>query len=100
MFERYQAGEQAVLVHLDFPDESSREDLNEFKMLVSSAGVQALTVVTGKRNTPHPRFFVGSGKAEEIRDAVKGHAFETKRLIMAPNTYPKKWRTKPTPPKD
>ncbi|MFQ3338613.1 MAG: GTP-binding protein HflX, partial [Colwellia sp.] len=41
MFERYQAGEQAVLVHLHFPDESSREDLNEFKMLVSSAGVQA-----------------------------------------------------------
>ncbi len=71
MFERYQAGEQAVLVHLDFPDESSREDLSEFKMLVSSAGVQALTVVTGKRNTPHPRYFVGSGKAEEIRDAVR-----------------------------
>jgi len=71
LFERYQAGEQAVLVHVDFPDESSREDLNEFKMLVSSAGVQALTVVTGKRNTPHPRFFVGSGKAEEIRDAVQ-----------------------------
>ncbi len=70
MFERYQAGEQAVLVHVDFPDESSREDLSEFKMLVSSAGVQALTVVAGKRNTPHPRFFVGSGKAEEIRDAV------------------------------
>jgi GTP-binding protein HflX len=71
LFERYQAGEQAVLVHLDFPDESSREDLNEFKMLVSSAGVQALTVVTGKRNSPHPRYFVGSGKAEEIRDAVR-----------------------------
>jgi len=71
LFERYQAGERAVLVHLDFPDESSREDLNEFKMLVSSAGVEALTVVTGKRNTPHPRFFVGSGKAEEIRDAVQ-----------------------------
>jgi len=71
LFERYQAGEQAVLVHLDFPDESSREDLSEFKMLVSSAGVQALTVVSGKRNAPHPRFFVGSGKAEEIRDAVR-----------------------------
>lgn len=70
MFERYQAGEQAVLVHVDFPDESSREDLSEFKMLVSSAGVKSLDVVTGKRNTPHPRFFVGSGKAEEIRDAV------------------------------
>ena len=37
---------------------------------------------------------------EDICDAVKGYAFETKRLIMAPNTYPKKWRTKPTSPKD
>lgn len=37
---------------------------------------------------------------QEIRDATKGYAFETKRIIMAPNTYPKKWRTKPTSPKD
>jgi len=37
---------------------------------------------------------------EEIRDATKGYAFQTKRIIMAPKTYPKKWRTKPTPPKD
>jgi H/ACA ribonucleoprotein complex subunit 4 len=34
---------------------------------------------------------------EEIRDATKGYAFETKRIIMAPNTYPKKWRSKSTP---
>ena len=34
---------------------------------------------------------------EEIRDATKGYAFETKRIIMAINTYPRKWRTKPTP---
>ncbi|MCA9826792.1 MAG: RNA-guided pseudouridylation complex pseudouridine synthase subunit Cbf5 [Nitrosopumilus sp.] len=37
---------------------------------------------------------------EEIRDATKGYAFVTNRIIMAPNTYPKKWRTKPTAPKD
>jgi GTPase len=71
LFDRYQAGEQAVLVHLDFPDENTREDLTEFKMLVSSAGINALTVVSGKRNTPHPRFFVGSGKAEEVAEAVR-----------------------------
>ena len=35
---------------------------------------------------------------EEIRDATKGYAFETRRIIMAPNTYPKKWRTKPSSP--
>ena len=34
---------------------------------------------------------------EEIRDAIKGYAFETKRIIMTPNTYPKKWRSKSTP---
>ena len=33
---------------------------------------------------------------EEIRDATKGYAFETKRIVMAPNTYPRKWRTKPS----
>jgi len=33
---------------------------------------------------------------QEIHDATKGYAFETKRIIMAPNTYPKKWRTKLT----
>ncbi len=71
LFDRYQAGEQAVLVHLDFPDESTREDLTEFKMLVSSAGVTELTVISGKRGTPHPKFFVGSGKAEEIAEAVR-----------------------------
>ena len=71
MFDRYQAGEQAILVHLDFPDESTREDLTEFKMLVSSAGIDALTIVSGKRSTPHPKFFVGSGKAEEIAEAVR-----------------------------
>lgn len=71
MFDRHQAGEQAVLVHIDFPQENAREDLQEFEMLVSSAGVNSLNVLTGKRATPHPKYFVGSGKAEEIRDAVK-----------------------------
>ncbi|MEW6983557.1 ribosome rescue GTPase HflX [Colwelliaceae bacterium 6471] len=71
MFDRYQAGEQAILVHIDFPDENAREDLQEFEMLVSSAGVTALNIVTGKRNTPHSKFFVGSGKAQEIAEAVR-----------------------------
>lgn len=31
---------------------------------------------------------------EEIKENTKGYAFETKRIIMTPNTYPKSWRTK------
>lgn len=71
MFDRYQAGERAILVHVDFPDENSKEDLQEFEMLVSSAGVQALAVITGKRDKPHPKYFVGTGKVEEVAEAVK-----------------------------
>ncbi|MGP1012381.1 ribosome rescue GTPase HflX [Serratia sp. CY68801] len=71
MFDRYEAGEQAVLVHIYFSQDKDTEDLNEFESLVSSAGVEALQVVTGSRKAPHPKYFVGEGKAEEIADAVK-----------------------------
>jgi len=71
LFDRFQAGEQAILVHIDFPDENAREDLAEFKMLVSSAGVNCLDVITGNRRTPQAKYFVGSGKAQEIADAVQ-----------------------------
>ncbi len=71
MFDRYEAGEQAILVHIEFPDESSKEDLEELKMLVSSAGAKCLTVVSGSRHSPHPGFFIGTGKAEELADIVQ-----------------------------
>jgi|TARA_B100001540_G_scaffold156314_1_gene138429 H/ACA ribonucleoprotein complex subunit 4 len=35
----------------------------------------------------------------EIKENNKGYAFQTKRIIMKPNTYPKSWRTSP-PPKE
>lgn len=71
MFDRYEAGEQAVLVHVDFSDNSNKEDLNELQMLVSSAGVNAASVLTTSRRSPQAKFFVGSGKAQEIADTVK-----------------------------
>lgn len=71
MFDRYDAGEQAVLVHIFFSQDKTMEDLQEFVSLVSSAGVEALQVITGSRTAPHPKYFVGEGKAAEIADAVK-----------------------------
>ncbi|EKE81549.1 ribosome rescue GTPase HflX [Idiomarina xiamenensis] len=71
MFDRYESGEQAILVHVDLPAEVDREDLSELKLLVSSAGVETLGVVTASRASPSPKFFVGSGKAEEIAEQVK-----------------------------
>ncbi|KFZ31028.1 GTPase HflX [Pseudidiomarina salinarum] len=71
MFDRFESGEQAVLVHVNFPTEIDREDLSELKLLVSSAGVDTLGVVTAARSTPSSRYFVGSGKAEEVAEHVK-----------------------------
>lgn len=71
MFDRYEAGELAILVHIDFSSESDREDLEELELLVSSAGVETCGKITGSRNIAHAKFFVGSGKAEEIAEAVK-----------------------------
>jgi len=71
LFDRYEAGEQAVLVHISFYDENNKEDLDELKLLVSSAGVNTLETVTGSRKSPHARYFVGTGKAQEIADTVK-----------------------------
>ncbi|HEY7367361.1 MAG TPA: RNA-guided pseudouridylation complex pseudouridine synthase subunit Cbf5 [Nitrosopumilaceae archaeon] len=36
---------------------------------------------------------------EEIKENTKGYAFETKRIIMAPSTYPKSWHSKESPNK-
>ncbi|UUM30849.1 ribosome rescue GTPase HflX [Vibrio japonicus] len=71
MFDRYEAGERAVLVHINFTQEGEWEDLSEFEMLVSSAGVSTLQVVTGSRQSPHPKYYVGEGKAQEIAQAVQ-----------------------------
>ncbi|GAK84840.1 GTP-binding protein HflX [Vibrio ponticus] len=71
MFDRYEAGERAVLVHINFTQEGEWEDLNEFEMLVSSAGVSSLHVVTGSRQSPLPKYYVGEGKAQEIAQIVQ-----------------------------
>jgi GTP-binding protein HflX len=71
LFDRYEAGERAVLVHINFTQEGEWDDLSEFEMLVNSAGVVTLQVVTGSRQSPHPKYYVGEGKAEEIARAVQ-----------------------------
>lgn len=68
-----QGSETAVLVHIDFPEGVNREDLNEFRELVISAGADPLDLVTAKRSTPDPKHFIGLGKVEEIRELLNLH---------------------------
>jgi GTP-binding protein HflX len=67
MFERPRTGERAVLVRLGLGAPLDPEDLSEFTQLATSAGAIPVATLTGTRQRPDPRFFVGSGKAEEIR---------------------------------
>jgi len=73
LFERPDVGERAIIVHIEFSAYDDKEDLNEFRELVRSAGVEPVGVVTGTRKQPSSRLFVGTGKLEEIRDAVSAN---------------------------
>lgn len=71
--EQTQGSETAILVHIDFPEGVNREDLDEFRELVISAGADPLDLVTAKRTTPDPKHFIGLGKVEEIRELLQLH---------------------------
>ncbi|WP_104202109.1 ribosome rescue GTPase HflX [Billgrantia saliphila] len=75
-FERPDAGETAVLVHVDFQDEREREDPGEFLELVRSAGAEPAMLLSGSRHRPDSRTFIGSGKVEELRGALEVHGAE------------------------
>lgn len=75
-FERPDAGETAILVHVDFQDEREREDPGEFLELVRSAGAEPATLLSGSRHRPDSRTFIGSGKLEELRELLAVHHAE------------------------
>ncbi len=71
MFDRpVKNSERAILVQIDISSESDGEFLDEFKELSLSAGVIPVAVVTGSRKVPSPKYFIGSGKLDEIKSLV------------------------------
>jgi len=69
LFDRPSSGERALLVHLTL--NTGQEDLYELKELTKSAGADPVIVITGTRHRPDPKYFVGIGKLEEIKQAIK-----------------------------
>jgi len=80
MFERPRSGERAVLVRLGLGAPVDPEDLQEFTQLALSAGATPVAAVTGRRDRPDPRYFMGSGKAGELRDAA--HATQADVILV------------------
>ncbi|MGB5492864.1 MAG: ribosome rescue GTPase HflX [Sedimenticolaceae bacterium] len=70
MFERPQTGERAILVHVGLQGQPDPQELQEFSELARSAGAEPVALISGQRQVPDPRLYVGSGKAEEVREQV------------------------------
>lgn len=71
MFDRPSGGDAAVLVSLDFGEPDYEESLEELRQLAISAGMRIHTTVEGRRPKPDAKYFIGSGKAEELAIAMK-----------------------------
>ena len=72
MIDRAERGNRAVILHPVFRT-TGPEALQEFQALALSAGVELVDIVEAPRDKPGARFYVGSGKVEELTDSVKQH---------------------------
>lgn len=73
MFERPRGGERAVLVGVGIGHPVDPSDTAEFSALAASAGAIGVGLVLASRPRPDPKYFVGSGKAEEVRACAEEH---------------------------
>jgi GTP-binding protein HflX len=55
----------------DLPKRLADEHLEELARLTDTAGGEVVGTLVQRVARPHPRFYVGKGKAEELADAVK-----------------------------
>lgn len=71
MFDRPGGGDAAVLVSLDFGEPGYEESLQELRQLAISAGMDVRATIEGRRSKPDAKYFVGTGKAEELSATMK-----------------------------
>jgi GTPase len=64
---------KAVLVGIDFGEPNFDGELAELGMLAQTAGFEPVARITAKRRAPDAALFVGSGKAEEIKETALAH---------------------------
>lgn len=75
-FDRPESGELAVLVHLNLSHGQEPEDPREFEELVLSAGGDPVAFITGKSVSPNAKFFIGTGKLQELQAVVAANEAE------------------------
>lgn len=71
MLDRPGGGDAAVLVSLDLGGSGYAESLEELQLLAQTAGLEVRATIEGRRPKPDAKFFVGSGKLEEVVSAMQ-----------------------------
>lgn len=71
MLDRPEGGERSILVQLALPGIDADKALSEFIELALSANAEILDCVLGARATPDAKYYLGKGKADEVRSLVK-----------------------------
>ena len=69
--ESAQPAEKALLIAVDTGDDprwSAEESLEELAALATTAGAEVVGSFAQKRQTVHPNYYLGKGKAEELKD--------------------------------
>jgi GTP-binding protein HflX len=93
LFERPRGGERAILVGVGIGHPVDPNDTAEFAALAASAGTLVVGQVLASRARPDPKYFVGSGKAEEIRLCCGAHEADVvlvdQTLSPEPGTQPR-----------
>jgi GTP-binding protein HflX len=69
LFDRPNIDDRAILVDAEVTPEDPR--IEELRELAVSAGVTPVAVLTGRRNSPDPRFYIGKGKLEELSALIE-----------------------------
>ncbi len=73
MFDRPSGGDAVVLVSVNFGDADYEESLQELRHLAGTAGLNISATLEGKRQSPDPKHFIGSGKADELKALMAAH---------------------------
>lgn len=90
MLDRPESSSDAILVSLDFGETGYEESLDELKQLAISADISIRGVLEGKRDKPDAKYFIGSGKAEELAEMVK--ATESRAVVFNHDLSPSQQR--------
>jgi GTP-binding protein HflX len=80
LLDRPRSGERALLVHIGLNRPCFDDETQEFRALAESAGAEVVGEIQARRERPDPKYFVGSGKVDEI--AVRARETQAELILV------------------